>query len=454
MTFDDFKRVLGSAQNTRDPLIQARVRGMYDKVRLVAEDEGLFGELAAQQKLINPAITEKIRRAGDDRVRQFFLTGGDAAADPFERLTEANSDAVGSLLKRLGDAESEPTEKAFRLYLRSLAVDAETRAAALGTPELAAKAQEVTASVNRIENSMNAVALARQDQKAWDKVMAYAPGSAGGILKGAAKVAQAAASPIKRLAQGAAQQQQAVQTAAVQARKALMNAASPAAVRGAIAGAALLSAAHVARSVAQSQALQDERSPVSARLRQAVHEISQDDPFFAQALEQKARTKAAFIASKAGPEIDDSDPWGSRPPMRDRMSEAKLARYVSAAEDPGAALKRISHGRGSAEDIETLKAVHPLLYGTYVMLVQDEMKRARALPGILQRQHLYRATGTPMAREQQPAFLNWLQNAIPPLPTQPQQPPQGAPKPRGGGGAMDPEQHYASRADQIMGGRE
>lgn len=444
MTLDDFKRVVGQAQNTKNPLVEGRVRSLYERVRTHLEDEGVYGTLAAKQRPVNAAITETIRRSKDDLVRRFFRTSGEAADDPFELLTQSNRESLGSLLNRLGDAELEPTEKALRLYFRSLAVDAETRAAAWGTPELVKQAAQMKRLVGRVESKLNAVGFARQDQKAWEKVSSYATGSAGGLLRGAAKVAQAAVSPVERLAKAAVTQQQAVEKAAEATRSVLLGAAAPRALQ------ATLSVQRLQNAVSQARALQDDSSPESARLRQASLEIAQDDPAFAQVLEGKQRQKAAFLADKAGPAVDDSDPYNPRPMPQDRVSAEKLGRYASAVEDPGAALERIAHGQGSAEDIETMQTVYPRLYDAYVKLVDQQLRRAGVQLTPQQRQHLHRATGLVVAREQQPDYLAFLQQQA--NAPQGREPPPVPPRRRGIN--IDPDKHYGSRSDQIMEGTE
>jgi len=445
MVLDDFKRIVGRGQNTRNRFAKDKLRDIYDRVvKPAGEDEAAWGQLAVNQKRVNPAWAESIRRDGDDEVQAFTRKSGERSLDPWEDLEQSNSHTIGTFLNGLGQAETEATEMAFRKHLRAAVVDAKTRAEVWGTPTDIARAAKMTAAVERIENRMNAVAFAAKDKKAWAKVMRFAPGTAGGVLQGAAKLGQLTLTPIQRMADAALKQQQSIEKAAKNAGQVLLGAGSPKALL------ATISVGRVQDAVAQAQALQDPASPESGRLRQAVNEIGQDDPAFAQAMDQKQRQQSAFLAEKAGPVRDEGDPFATGPAPRDKVAAQQLGRYVAAVDDPGEALLRVSQGMGSAEDLEVLQTLYPRIYDVWVKRVQEQLKSAKKPPTTAQRQHLHRATGVPLSREQQPGALPFLQR-VGNAPADTEQPPPPA---SGKGMDIDPEKHFGSRSDQILAGGE
>lgn len=415
MVGDDFKRLVGKGADSRNSIAKYKMRDLYDRVVLPGlQDETVFGDLAVKQKPVNSAWSESIRRDSDDLVQPFQRTSGERAPDPFDDQPAANSKAIGSLLNDLGRAETEATEKAFRMHLRAAALDAQTRAAAWGGEKTIARAQRMTELVERIEARMNAVALAKQDQKAWQKLMGYAPGSVGGVLKGAAKLGRVAAglekaeAPLaQRIAQSAVRQEMAIKEAA-DATEALLSAPAvqtKAANTNAMALPAVMTVQAVQRVVSRARALQDERSPESARLRQASLEVAHDDPTFASVLEQKERQKAAFLAAKAGPAFDDSDPLRpGQPALVDPLKARKVSRYAAAVNDPGSALKRVGAGKASPEDLEVLRNVYPRMFDAYVTLVQKRLERTKIIDA-QQRRLIHYLTGAPTKREQAPDYI-------------------------------------------------
>jgi len=446
MIADDLKRIVGRSQNTPNSIAKQKLRDLYDRiVKPAGEDEATWGQLAVNQKRVNPAWTESIRRDQDDLIRPFTRTSGEPPPGRWDDLQQSNSDTIGALLKRIGvDPTSEATEKAFRQHLRAAVVDAQTRAQVWGSANDIARATKMTQAVERIENRMNAVAFAAKDKKAWQKIMKYAPGTAGGVLQGAAKLGQLTLTPIQRMADAALKQQQAVEKAAKNVGQVLLGAGSPKALL------ATISVNRMQDAVAQAQALQDPASPESGRLRQAVNEVAQDDPAFAAALDQKQRQQAAFLAEKAGPVRDEGDPFATGPAPRDKVAAQQLGRYVAAVDDPGEALLRVSQGMGSAEDLEVLQTLYPRIYDVWVKRVEAQLKSAKKPPTTAQRQHLHRATGIPLAREQQPGALPFLQR-VGNAPPDTEQPPPPA---SGKGMNIDPEKHFGSRSDQILAGGE
>lgn len=447
MALDDFKRVLGQAQETKNTLAQSRIKEMYGSLKDALENESVWGDMAARQRVANAAKTEKIRRSQAEEVGGFLRRSGEADVDPFDLKRKADGNAIGSLLNRIDDAAMDDTDESLRMYLRSLAVDADASAKAWGGEELVRRAERVKELASRVEDRLNAAAYAKRDKAAWDKTMSWAPeGTIRGLANTAARLGAPIRAGLKKLADSAVKQQMALERAAENTGKVLMGAAAPAALK------ATISAKQIQRAVAQAHALQDENSKESTRLRLATNEIAQDDPSFAALLEQKHREKAAAIVAKAGPLVDGSDPFGAKPAPMDSRKRARMERYVAAVQDPGEALKRMSNGHGTKEDIEALQDVYPRLYNTYVALVREQMARAKTPPTRAQRQRLHWMTGITASREQQPDYVAKRQqgfagqgeeqesDSLKPMVT-----------PSNASTEFEADKRFASRTDAIMG---
>jgi len=475
MVADDVKRAIGKAQGTKNSVAKGKLRDIYEDWRGFMENEELFGELAQKQKLVNPAWSERIRRQQDGGVGGFFTRSGDAAEDPFEVLRRSNDGAIGSLLNQLGKAESEATEEALRRYLRSASIDAETRAAAWGTPELKESAKRIKQATEKIESSMNAVALMKRDSEAWKAAKETVKGvpfaeAAMGLGAGAVRKADALGmlagraaqdapmSPLGKLADDAARTQVAIEkTADDTVKNVLQRGPKQAAVRAAT---TIASAGAIKRAMEQAVALQDPESPPAKAFASSIQMLSQDDPALAQAIQQKVQARSDFLASKMPPPVDPGDPLGVRPGRMDSATQKKSQRYVEAAINPQAALTRLSAGVGTREDLETLRALTPRLYDAYVRGVEQRVKQMKRPPSTRERMKLAYATGLPMDRSGTPQSINWYQQRKAPpkpanaesqnpnlAPVQPAQQPQ--PSAGSSGAAL---QHYATRADRATGG--
>jgi hypothetical protein len=473
MVADDVKRMIGKAGGTKNGTAKLKLRDVYEDWRGFMENEDLFGELAQTQKKVNPAWSEHIRRENDSSVGGFFQRSGDAAEDPFEVLRRTNDRSIGGLLNELGKAESEGTEEALRRYLRSASIDAETRAAAWGTPELQASAKRIKEATAKIEDSLNAVALLKRDANGWAELKKSTDGIpfAGAAMHAASSLAQkvgavgesrvmgmlaprAAEQPIGlmgKLTDGAVKAQQSVTSHADSAVKRIFEAAKGKPVREAVA----LGAQQVERALTQASALHNPASRESQELDRRTAEIAAVDPGLAQSLRDKVMTRAAFIQSKTTPATDPSDPLGMSPGMVDAATWRKNNRYVVAAMDPQAALKRVAAGDGTPEDLETLQALSPRLYQSFVQRALERVQRAKQPPTIRQRQKLGYMLGMPLDRASQPDFVAFYQGITPPADPEPSNNPNLAPAtPKAKQSTTDSRDNvYASRTDQIMDGR-
>jgi hypothetical protein len=131
----------------------------------------------------------------------------------------------------------------------------------------------------------------------------------------------------------------------------------------------------------------------------------------------------------------------------DPVRRASMRRYIEAAERPEIALQRLGAGRGTREDVETLQALHPRQYQRYIAAVGDRLGKVKTLPSITQRQRIAFATGMPMAREQRPESVAFLQGLATPQPEVEDAAQQQAMPKRS---SRSPDRHYASRTDDIL----
>lgn len=471
MVADDVKRAIGKGQGTKNKVAQGKLREVYEDWRQFMENEDLFGELAQKQKAVNPAWSERIRRQQDGSVGGFFTRSGEAAEDPFEALKRTNDASVGGLLNQLGKAESEGTEEALRRYLRSTAIDAENRAAAWGTPELQEAATRIKAAAAKIEDSMNAVALLKRDSQGWAKAKKAVEGIpfAGAAMNAASSIAQkadaigmnplgmvAARAPaevpigvVGKLTDDAVKAQERIVRHADSAVKAILGEASKRTTHEAAAQAINV----VERATNQAAQLQIPASNESRELDRQVAELSAVDPALGQALRDKVMNRAAFINSKVTPSIDPSDPLGMAPGQVDAATWRKNNRYVVAAMNPQAALKRLSDGTGTPEDLETLKALTPRLYETFTKRVLERVQKAKKPPSIGQRQRLGYLLGMPMDRASTADSIAFFQSLVVPEGGQSENPNLAPAQPKSKRTTNDSRDNvYASRTDQIMDG--
>jgi hypothetical protein len=215
---------------------------------------------------------------------------------------------------------------------------------------------------------------------------------------------QVVSSMLYGLSKGAVRSEKAVEAAAKATVGTLMKSSTRS-----IPALSLMSDIQVGHALQQARAMQDPESPESQRLSQLVDDVSQESPELAQAVRAKTQQKADYLAKLAGPPMDMSDPFVQRPMPMDPVTSRKMARYVDAASNPGKALERMAHGRGSKEDIETVKTLYPSMYQRYVNQVTASIGEQKVPPTAQQRAKLHFATGVPTSRETQPGYVQKIQ---------------------------------------------
>lgn len=452
MELDNLKRTLGKAARTQNTVAQPYLRAQYESLRSFLEDTSVWGELGDIQKAVNASWGERISRQMDQRVQGFFVRSGEKAFDPFESLRLSNDRAIGSLLNQLGDAESEGTEEAFRLMLRSMAKDATNRAQAWGTGELRDKAVNIVRSVTEIERIMDSTALLRRDALAatraasGSKVLDAASAIAGTFAPGvgfAVKVAggfkQAAAQALAEAATGT--EQRITKAAANLVRGAQRGVQTAGRVAPLTTGA--LSEKKYQAAVQEATELSDPTSDASAALEARHTELAQVSPALADAYAQTTLARSQFIASKLP--VQRSTAVFAPAPALDPGSERRLRRYVAAAYAPAAAIDRVAAGIGSPEDVETVRTLYPRMYGQFVEETKTRLQQSRKAPDPATRRRIHMATGIETDPTVNPKSVGLYQQIAqggggPPRQTQP----RSFRMPR------DPNKQYGSRVDAII----
>lgn len=249
----------------------------------------------------------------------------------------------------------------------------------------------------------------------------------------------------------------AIEQAAPMARQSLparAAAVAPLAVRAA--ARAAVPAASVQRMVAQSMALQDPESPESHQLEAMVLQVAAESPEMADALKQAVMRKATFVVQKMGPQTDPSDPLGRQPMPRDRITRARNERFMIAVQNPAAALERLATGTGSAEDLAVVRELTPLVHKQWADAVLQQVVSGGVKLDAKQKNKLLFALGQPVVREQTPAYINYYQaiwqKQRGSQEQQQQQAPAASSQPNFHGKDFKVDGHFASRADQLMGG--
>lgn len=171
----------------------------------------------------------------------------------------------------------------------------------------------------------------------------------------------------------------------------------------------LVNARALSQAMDQAFAMQDPKSPESAAFAAQLKVLGQDDPALASTLKKLVDQRVKFLGEKMPPPSDPNDPLGMAKGMQDGYTARKNMRYVQAAVDPQGALKRLASGQGTAEDIETLRALTPRLYQTYVQRVQQKLAKQKRPPTIRERRRLAYAIGTPLDSASMPESVAWFQ---------------------------------------------
>lgn len=417
MALDDLKRSIGEAHSSKNKYVRQLVEGetgydgLYGVVQRGLEDQALWGNFAVKQKSVNPFWSERIRRGMDQQIQRFSIDrSGELGASPWETGVLPNREAIGSFLNRVGDEEMMGIERAFRLHLRSMEADALARAKAWGTDELREEAKRISKYVSSIEERINAVALSRSNKQKWEKltrdigelpVVGTALKSSLNISsKAAAKTRLATSSSLKTTASTSAE-------SAVSAHR--RASAIPAKFASFISNPKLQQAAstgaikiRVEQALNEARALQDQYSPQATAAREYLQDLADDNPQMAQAMAEHLDRRSQFILRKQD---------------EHRGDPSTIRRYAYAVVDPMGALERVSSGKHSEQDIETLQQVYPSLWSEFVSGTMQELDDDHASYDTRVRASI--VLGVPLEPSMSPENISFSQSRMG-LPTQAQ----------------------------------
>lgn len=508
---DRLKRRLGRLQDAAnrgpsgDAGAQHIIRDAYEQLRNHLEDTTVFGSGAPlAQKEINASWSSYLDYA-NAMSKKFEAVDGiqRSAADGFAKVANYDPAKVGSLFSGLGKAENELNEKIWAVGLERKADLLETLSKWYKVPDnlkesVKGAREDVTAMVRDMRDlrALNETAETYRDQLQTLKDTPFlgeqaaklkvTVGKAVSFLsktdaRAAGRVAAEAGADVhnqtavKLATQGEKQatkasdgllawlKDSAIKTG-TRANKAIRSSADAIAKAGPLMGVQmdLRNPATYERAVQNIGALQDPKSDERKIIRARTYSLRQSNPPLADALEAHTQNVANFLAAKAGAlsaSPKPGDPFGDkRKPRHDPAKAAKLARYMDAAQNPSNAMERLSNGEIRREDIETLQALYPRLYGQVVERVMSELGSVEKMPSYearLKLGHLLNAPADPSMRPENVAALQRVARS--------NAQPNAAAKENGphDNGTLSPSKRrapemakmYATRSQQVAGAR-
>jgi hypothetical protein len=473
--YDSFKSILGRYASQQPGVVsasEAALQRLYMRMRGRLQDPSFWGNALADFQTADNAAISKAIPARKVFINKFGVSSAElqerAGEHGFDVLLEADPGKVEGLYRKLGDASAYKDERDYinglirgqeriEVASRYYPMSDEARAAIVRRRELVEKEIANLRATKTLKLQKDAAVRLAKEHQGLDKVMtamdalgAFLPGvHLVGKSIGTAAEAVHLAGSVEELGKGAVKQEQAAQSAA---RSAVRNFMDKVKLPDRLPGVGI-TGNQVRRAIEDARALEDENSEQSQNLSRIMQDVASESPELAQALEAQVRAKAAFILSKVGPEVDDSDPFQPKPMLLDPITERAVANYVDAARNPSHALQRLAHGTGTKEDKETLKALYPARYDRFVKGIVSEVRARKVPPTPEQREQLYWATGVPMSREQQPEYTAAIQQMYAEEPEQggPQQAQQPAPQKKPKAAPLDFEaDQLMARSDAIM----
>jgi hypothetical protein len=162
-------------------------------------------------------------------------------------------------------------------------------------------------------------------------------------------------------------------------------------------------------------------------------DATQAAPRLVSAMQNKIRTTAGFLASKAP--VVYKAPFSKAPPQYDESQMAAFERYAAVAENPMIAFDHMSQGRMTVEDAESLRVCWPEIYKQTQDRIYQELADADAAGRVvdfdarIMTGSLFQiATDVCMM----PSVFMQIQAVHTPAPQQPQGPQTGAAAPKSG----------------------
>lgn len=152
------------------------------------------------------------------------------------------------------------------------------------------------------------------------------------------------------------------------------------------------------------------RPDVRQRIARQLAPIAAASPIMADRLETLAARRIEFLASKM-PRRPDAfgaqigpDTW-----QPSEMEMRTWARYVAAAEDPGAVVERLADGSVTPEDAETMRAVYPEMFADIQQQILEQLPVLRATLPYQRRLAFSVFSGVPVDPALDPQVLTALQ---------------------------------------------
>lgn len=432
------------------PLNKAGTKDIATAVRRKLKASGIIDELsAAGDEAIDLKSLHELRRRFDQRPDLKWGSTGQAPVD-------ITTDAMRDVRRTIEDAFERASDDAAK---------------ARGIPDFADRLKQA-----KREYSHLAVANQVAEQGAFSRAAnnrigmndmlagvagAASMGPAGALAAVGSKLIRdrsesVIATTLYRLGRGAVKQEKAIEGAVESTLRSLADPARVLPIAAKVTARAAIPAAAIERMVAQSQALQDPESPESHQLEAMVLQVAGESPEMADALKQAVMRKASFVVQKMGPQTDPSDPLGRQPMPQDRVTRARNERFMVAVQNPAAALERLSTGVGSAEDLAVVRELTPMVHKRWADAVLERVVGGGVKLDAKQKNRMLFMLGQPVVREQTPAYVAWYQSTWQKQrgaqEQQQQQAPAAPQQPNFHGKDFSVDGHFASRADQLMGG--
>lgn len=441
---DDLKLLLGKLKNSKDAAVAKFAEDHYEKMRVLLEDEERFGSLAVRQRVFNAALSKQISASQADGIGGLFIdTGRKNASNSWLNAEGTNDEAVQALLGKLGTGVTYQ-EDAYRGFLGALDGSLSARAEALQNPQLLEKATRARQLSRNIANQMDNVSRLRRGADEWAAARAAAELTptiqiAGFGIDGKAALKAAHGTALVRLrsaeaavSAGRVARETAAQRAArdlEQAQKKITSAAengrlwreagSMARGVGAAGGALSRGAGQVGKaldssadkirraavlnSVKEADELSDPESDKSKDLQSRLETMRDTlGPDLTSAYAVQLQRRNAFLRDKAGPMPSASMFGGAPKRVVDDETADRLSRYMDAADDPTAALKRIGDGAGTAEDAETVATLFPSMWGEFRQKVVSKLAAQKDELPYDSQLAIAQALRLPLTPEQQP----------------------------------------------------
>lgn len=192
---DNLKLTVGKLNKSPDGTVRQFAEGYYEKLRVMLEDNRLWGEVADEQRVFNAAYSKEISATQGLGVDSFIADSGKKSAyNPWENAEVANDASVRGLLNELGSGVT-TREEAFRNFVAATDGSLVARAQALKDPKLIERAKAAREAAERIRDRLDAVNRSRAALQAHTRAQVARGGMAGAVSEAAGTAAAWAINP-------------------------------------------------------------------------------------------------------------------------------------------------------------------------------------------------------------------------------------------------------------------